>query len=315
MSELHLDYLALSCRDPDALEATLTGPLGLERRDVAIAGAPANTTVSGVALGNVTLLLFEAGDESLGGATRVGVNHLGFACDNPDSFAADIRLYAADDIGHGISGEQFMLDPQLCGGVRTRIGLPLPHFAAGYSDTVERIDHIGIASTDNRRAEGLYANRLGFEVESRQTDMETRAVIESFTSDRYGVVHHARTPEAVGGLRVSFITVGDCELEFLEEFDAQAMSESRALELGRTPGTTQQDQGAIGRFVERQGAGLHHLAIKTPDINNALAKLQAAGVRTIDNTGRPGSRRAQIGFIHPSATGGILIHFVQREPL
>jgi methylmalonyl-CoA/ethylmalonyl-CoA epimerase len=208
-----------------------------------------------------------------------------------------------------------MLDPELCGGVRTRIGLALPHFAAGYSDTVERIDHIGIASADNRRAEELYANRLGFKVESRQTDMETRAVFESFTSDRYGVVHHARTPEAVGGLRVNFITVGDCELKFLPEFDSQAMSESRDLELGRAPGTTQGDQGAIGRFIARQGAGLHHLAIKTPDINGALAKLQEAGVRTIDNVGRPGSRRAQIGFIHPSATGGILIHFVEREPL
>ncbi len=95
----------------------------------------------------------------------------------------------------------------------------------------------------------------------------------------------------------------------------QAMSESRSLELGQTPGTTQQDQGAIGRFIERQGAGLHHLAIKTPNTSEILAKLKEAGIRTIDDVGRPGSRRAQIGFIHPSATGGILIHFVERTPL
>jgi len=46
-----------------------------------------------------------------------------------------------------------------------------------------------------------------------------------------------------------------------------------------------------------------------------LAELQAAGIRTIDGSGRPGSRRAQIGFIHPSMSGGILIHFVERIEL
>lgn len=315
MSALHLDYIALACRDPAALEATLTGPLGLSRRDVAIAGKSASTSVCGVALGHVTLLVFEAGDELLDGESRVGVHHLGFACDDPAAFAADIRLYSADVISHGISGEQFALDTELCAGARSRVGPPLPQFATGHSDVVERIDHIGVASADNRHAEATFAGRLGFEVESRQTDMEMHAVVESFTSDRYGVKHHARTPQAVGGLRVSFITVGDCELEFLEEFDTQAMSASRALELGKTPGTTQQDQGAIGRFIERQGPGLHHLAVKTPDVNRILAELKEAGVRTIDDSGRPGSRLAQIGFIHPSATGGILIHFVERVPL
>lgn len=315
MSTLYLDYVALACRDPAALEATLTDALRLGRREVDIAGSATGQRVCGVAVGDVTLLLFETGDELLDESTRVGVHHLGFACDDPAAFAADVRLYSADPVSEGISGEQFALDPKACGGVRARVGLPLPQFAAGSSDVVERIDHIGIASADNRNAEALFAGRFGFEVESRQTDMETRAVIESFTSDRYGVKHHARTPEAVGGLRVSFISVGDCELEFLEEFDAQAMSDSRTLQLGEAPGTTQQDQGAIGRFIARQGAGLHHLALKTPDINQVLGELRAAGIRTIDDTGRPGSRRAQIGFIHPSASGGILIHFVERVPL
>jgi methylmalonyl-CoA/ethylmalonyl-CoA epimerase len=311
MSQLHLNCIALSCRDLAALESTLTSPLQLTRRDVSVAG----TAVCGVAVGDVTLLLFEAGNELLDGSAQVGVNHLGFACDDPAALAADIRLYSADPVGHGISGEQFTLDADLCGGVRARISLPLPHFAARYSDLAERIDHIGIASCDNRHAEAMFVSRLGFEVESRQTYMEMRPIVESFTSDRYGVKHHARTPEAVGGVRVSFVTAGDCELEFLEEFDAEAMSESRSLQLGQAPGTTQQDQGAIGRFIERQRAGLHHLAIKTPDINHVLEQLRAADIRTIDDSGRPGSRRAQIGFIHPSASGGILIHFVERTPL
>ena len=210
MSALFLDYIALACTDPAALESILTGPLRLGRRDVELTDKP----VTGIALGDVTLLLFEAGDDLLDGPTRAGVHHLGFACDDAAAFAADIRLYNADLISDGIAGEQFVLDADACGGVRARLGSPLPQFPAGNSDVVERIDHIGVASADNRGAEAMFVGRLGFEVESRQTDMEMRAIIESFTSDRYGVKHHARTPEAVGGLRVSFVTVGDCELEF-----------------------------------------------------------------------------------------------------
>jgi hypothetical protein len=45
--------------------------------------------------------------------------------------------------------------------------------------------------------------------------MEVSMAVESFTSDKYGVAYHARAPEPVGGLRVTFISVGDFELEFL----------------------------------------------------------------------------------------------------
>jgi hypothetical protein len=52
-----------------------------------------------------------------------------------------------------------------------------------------------------------------------------------------------------------------------------------------------------------------------PDIDAALRRLAAAGLRMIDPTGRPGSRRARIGFAHPSALGGVLLHLVERTPL
>ena len=63
------------------------------------------------------------------------------------------------------------------------------------------------------------------------------------------------------------------------------------------------------------GAGLHHLALKTPDIDAALSRLGKAGYRLIDTVGRPGSRRARIGFLHPAALGGVLVHLVEREEL
>jgi methylmalonyl-CoA/ethylmalonyl-CoA epimerase len=168
-----------------------------------------------------------------------------------------------------------------------------------------------VASADNERAVELFAGAMGFPLESRQTDLEVVTVIESFTSDKYGVVYRNRPPEPVGGLRVAFVTVGDCDLEFLQSFDPRHGAEVQH----GGPGTTKQDQGAIARYLARRGPGLHHLALKTPDIDMALGALDRAGLRVIDRAGRPGSRRARIGFVHPAALGGVLLHFVERQPI
>ena len=132
--------------------------------------------------------------------------------------------------------------------------------------------------------------------------------VESFTSDRHGVVYHTRDPIPVGGLRVAFITVGDTDLELLQNFDPR----QKGMVDHGTAGTTRQDQGAIARFVAARGPGLHHIAMKTPDINGVLQKLDKAGVALIDKKGRPGSRAGLIGFIHPKSTSGVLMHFDER---
>jgi methylmalonyl-CoA epimerase len=165
-----------------------------------------------------------------------------------------------------------------------------------------------VASADNSAALDAFVTRLGCPLESTQTDMEVSIAVESFTSDKYGVVHHTRPPQPAGGLRVVFVTVGDCELEFLQDLDPRQgaqVAHDRA-------GTTKQDQGAIARFVASRGPGLHHIALKVTDINTALAGLERAGHVLIDAVGRPGSRRALIGFIHPKSLNGVLMHLVQR---
>jgi hypothetical protein len=150
---------------------------------------------------------------------------------------------------------------------------------------------------------------MGLPVESQQTDMEVETAIERFTSDKYGVVYHSRVPRVVGGLRVAFLTAGDCELEFLKNFDPSHGAELRH----GAAGNTRQDQGAITKFIAAYGAGLHHVALKTHDIDVTLAAMERAGARMIDRTGRPGSRRARIGFVHPTSFGGVLVHFVERD--
>ena len=143
---------------------------------------------------------------------------------------------------------------------------------------------------------------------SPHMDVETQIAVESFTSDKYGAVYHSRPPMVTGGLRVAFVTAGDCELEFLQNFDP---GQDGVVRHGNA-GTTQQDQGAITRYVQSRGPGLHHVAFKTGDIDSVLAALNEQGFPTIDKVGRPGSRRARIGFVSPKALGGVLIHFVQR---
>lgn len=301
MTGFDLAYVALATKDVPAATRVLGELLGLPRRDLDYAGSRAPT----FALGKTALALFAPSDPFLGEGAKPGVHHLAFATADPARTGA--RLAQAGFRTAPAPGDAVALDPADTHGVRVRLS-PSLGLGDGRSEHAERIDHIGIASTDNQAAIATFAGRLGLPVESQQTDMEVQISVESFTSDRYGVVYHTRPPVPVGGLRVAFLTAGDCELEFLQNFDP---NQAGHVTHGSS-GTTRQDQGAIARFVASRGAGLHHIAFKAPDIDRTLAHLRAAGVPLIDHKGRPGSRRARIGFCHPEAMGGVLIHAVER---
>jgi catechol 2,3-dioxygenase-like lactoylglutathione lyase family enzyme len=236
------------------------------------------------------------------------VHHIALGVDDLDAAAA--RAGAASGApAPGLGGRRIRrLARESTTGVQVLLTERL-ELAPRADGPVERLDHVGVASTDVREDETVFCGKLGFAVESRQTDMEVSLAVESFTSDKYGVVYHTRAPQPVGGLRVTFITVGDCELEFLANFDPRQEGE---VEHGRA-GTTRQDQGAIARYVASRGRGLHHFAVKARDIDALLGGMAAAGLPMIDTRGRPGSRRALIGFPHPRALGGVLMHVVQRQ--
>jgi catechol 2,3-dioxygenase-like lactoylglutathione lyase family enzyme len=295
-------YVALVANDP-AAAGVFERHFGLPRHELSSAAG----SVPVFALGRSALALFPPGHPLVDGETKPGVHHIALGVDNLDTAAAS-ALPADSATAPGLGGRRIRrLARGSTVGVRTvlteRLGLA-PH-AEG---PVQGIDHIGVASTDVREDEAVFCGQLGFVVESRQTDMEVSIAVESFTSDKYGVVYHSRTPEPVGGLRVTFITVGDCELEFLANFDPRRGGEVHRGQAGNT----RQDQGAIARFVASRGRGLHHVAVKAPDIDKLLGSMAAAGLPMIDTKGRPGSRRALIGFPHPKALGGVLMHVVQR---
>ncbi len=308
----HLAYVALAVTDAQAAAAMLERDFGLPRRDASAGGRP----IPLLSVGRTALALAQRGDPFVGGQERTGVHHIALAVADPRAAAGKAREAGvpldAGDAGPGLDGgERVLLDPQGTCGVRTYLSTPLAAQRDGGGGQVERLDHLGVACADNRAAVEVFVNRLGFAQESTQTDIEARIAYESFTSDRYGVVTHTRKPEIVGGLRAEFITVGDCELEFLQELDEHG---DPRIDRGQ-PGNTRQDYGAIANYIARCGPGLHHLAFKVPDINGALAKLAEAGHAVIDRAGRPGGRASLIGFIHPKSLFGILLHLVERTEL
>ncbi|HZN88760.1 MAG TPA: methylmalonyl-CoA epimerase [Thermoleophilaceae bacterium] len=68
---------------------------------------------------------------------------------------------------------------------------------------------------------------------------------------------------------------------------------------------------AVGRFLERGGPGLHHVAYGTDDIEAALDAVRAAGLRLIDQRPRTGIRSSRVAFVHPKSTGGVLTELVE----
>ncbi len=70
-------------------------------------------------------------------------------------------------------------------------------------------------------------------------------------------------------------------------------------------------EGPIGKFVAKRGEGIHHVCYRVDDVAAVLAHLQAQGLRTLDETPRPGAGGCQVAFIHPKSAGGVLVEISQ----
>lgn len=69
--------------------------------------------------------------------------------------------------------------------------------------------------------------------------------------------------------------------------------------------------GLVQRFLDHRGPGLHHVAFSVDAIDAALADLESRGVALIDREARPGGMGTRVAFLHPSATGGVLVELVE----
>ena len=93
-------------------------------------------------------------------------------------------------------------------------------------------------------------------------------------------------------VKTAFFQVGDTKIELLE--------------------STSPD-GPIGKFIERKGEGMHHLAFAVDNTNEALQDVGSKGVQLIDNVSRNGAEGLKIGFLHPKSTHGVLTELCSKE--
>jgi methylmalonyl-CoA epimerase len=118
-------------------------------------------------------------------------------------------------------------------------------------------------------------------------DLEAAIALHQET---YGMpLAHRETVEGQG-VEAVLLDVGDGHVELLRPLS------------GDTP---------VGRFLEKRGPGLHHVAYAVDDVEAALAELRGRGVRLIDETPRTGIRGSRVAFLHPAASGGVLTEIVQ----
>lgn len=111
--------------------------------------------------------------------------------------------------------------------------------------------------------------------------------------DRYGEAFGLKVAheEVFEGMHVTFLEAGDIHLELLEPIA---------------------DESPIGRFLDTNGPGLHHVAFEVDNVETALEGAREAGVDPIDETPRPGAWGHTVAFLHPKSTGSVLVEFVEH---
>ena len=93
-------------------------------------------------------------------------------------------------------------------------------------------------------------------------------------------------------VKTAFFKIGQTKIELLESTDPE---------------------GPIGKFIEKRGQGIHHMAFATDNIEESLKEVENKGVRLIDKTPRKGAEGLDIAFLHPKSTFGVLTEFCEDK--
>jgi methylmalonyl-CoA/ethylmalonyl-CoA epimerase len=109
-------------------------------------------------------------------------------------------------------------------------------------------------------------------------------------SDKLGMREQHRETVEQFGVEAVLLEIGDGHVELLSPISPDS---------------------AVGRFLERSGPGMHHVAYRTDDIESALQSVRSAGLRLIDEEPRTGIRNSRVAFLHPKSTGGVLTELVE----
>ncbi len=93
-------------------------------------------------------------------------------------------------------------------------------------------------------------------------------------------------------VKTAFFLIGQTKIELLESTDPE---------------------GPIGKFIEKKGEGVHHIAFAVKGLENALTEIETKGVRLIDKTPRKGAEGLDIAFLHPKSTHGVLTELCEKK--
>ena len=94
------------------------------------------------------------------------------------------------------------------------------------------------------------------------------------------------------GVRVAFFQIGEAMIELLEPID---------------------DEGPVARFLDKNGEGIHHIALRCDDLEAQREHVEGAGIRLIGDAPRNGAHGKLISFLHPRDTGRVLLELTQRH--
>jgi len=93
-------------------------------------------------------------------------------------------------------------------------------------------------------------------------------------------------------VKTAFFKIGETKIELLESTDPE---------------------GPVGKFIEKRGEGVHHIAFAVKDIENSLLEAERKGVRLIDQVPRKGAENLEIAFLHPKSTFGVLTEICEDK--
>jgi len=114
----------------------------------------------------------------------------------------------------------------------------------------------------------------------------------AFYEQKLGMKCYAVEEVADQKVKTAFFMVGQTKIELLESTDTE---------------------GPIGKFIEKKGEGVHHIAFATKEIEQALSNLESKGIQLIDKQPRKGAEGLDIAFLHPKSTGGVLIELCENK--
>jgi len=130
-----------------------------------------------------------------------------------------------------------------------------------------------------------HIEHIGIAVENLEEAIE-------YYENTLGLVCYAIEEVTDQKVKTAFFKIGQTKIELLESTDPE---------------------GPIGKFIEKRGQGIHHMAFATNNIEESLKEVKNKGVRLIDKSPRKGAEGLDIAFLHPKSTFGVLTEFCEDK--